>query len=327
MVYALVNVVLLVKNVICAQVVILAIHVVNVQADIKKNKVENAQVSTIYSNICMYYFDSITAFISVKACGCDKDGSNGIECNPLGQCNCKSNINGLTCNSCNHKYFGFPTCQSCHCDPNGSINLNCNAYGKCSCRTGYTGQKCNSCNHKYFGFPTCRSCHCDPNGSISLNCNANGQCSCKAGYTGQKCNTNVCPGNWVRGANRKSYKGCKTPVTWNEAKNICWGMGGSVATPFDYRENNSIASKMRPISSRYWINPSTRGTVGSPPYSNWNSGSSPGPWWEAGTTYCVWVRISSHNTWFATPCTSRYPVVCERGKFSFKNNYLIFKSV
>ena len=46
MVYAPVKVVLLVKNVTCAQVVILAINVVNVQADIKKNKVENAQVST-----------------------------------------------------------------------------------------------------------------------------------------------------------------------------------------------------------------------------------------------------------------------------------------
>ena len=42
MVYVLVNVVIPVINVICAQVVILAKHAVNVQVDIKNNKVENA---------------------------------------------------------------------------------------------------------------------------------------------------------------------------------------------------------------------------------------------------------------------------------------------
>ena len=72
MVYVLVNVALWVKNVICAQVVILAMHAVNVQADIKKNKVENAQVSTIYINMCMYYFDSFTSLFLLKHVGVTK---------------------------------------------------------------------------------------------------------------------------------------------------------------------------------------------------------------------------------------------------------------
>ena len=82
--------------------------------------------------------------VILTACGCDKNGSNGIACNSARQCNCKSNFKGLSCNSCNHKYFGFPACQSCQCNPNGSINLNCNANGRCSCKSGYTGQKCNT---------------------------------------------------------------------------------------------------------------------------------------------------------------------------------------
>ena len=83
--------------------------------------------------------------VILTACGCDKIGSNGITCTSAGQCNCKSNFKGLSCNSCNYKYFGFPTCQSCDCDPYGSVNLNCDAHGKCSCSTGYTGAKCTQC--------------------------------------------------------------------------------------------------------------------------------------------------------------------------------------
>ena len=72
-------------------------------------------------------------------------GSKDKECNKALQCNCKENVKGLSCDSCNDKHFGFPACQSCQCDSSGSVNLNCDAQGKCSCKIGYTGQKCNQC--------------------------------------------------------------------------------------------------------------------------------------------------------------------------------------
>ena len=52
----------------------------------------------------------------------------------------------MTCNSCNHKYFGYPSCHSCQCDPKGSVNLNCNGNGQCSCKSGYSGFTCTITN-------------------------------------------------------------------------------------------------------------------------------------------------------------------------------------
>ena len=78
------------------------------------------------------------------ACNCTK-GSNSIACDSKFQCNCKTNFKGLSCNSCNHNFYNYPTCQSCQCYLHGSANLTCNSDGKCGCKIGYVGVKCNEC--------------------------------------------------------------------------------------------------------------------------------------------------------------------------------------
>ena len=85
----------------------------------------------------------------VEACNCNTTGSKDNECSKTLQCDCKENIQGLSCNICVDNHFGFPECQSCQCDPNGSISLNCDTYGKCTCKIGHTGEKCNTCLRGY----------------------------------------------------------------------------------------------------------------------------------------------------------------------------------
>ena len=94
-------------------------------------------------------YNTLIFFLKISDCNCNTYGSNGTACNSERQCNCKENFKGLTCNTCNHEYFGFPACQSCQCHPNGSVNLNCDANGRCSCFNGYIGDKCNACAYGY----------------------------------------------------------------------------------------------------------------------------------------------------------------------------------
>ena len=77
-------------------------------------------------------------------------GSKDSECSKALQCNCKENIEGLSCNSCIDNHFGFPQCQSCQCNPKGSVSLSCDANGKCTCKVANSGEKCNTCLSGYF---------------------------------------------------------------------------------------------------------------------------------------------------------------------------------
>ena len=79
------------------------------------------------------------------ACNCTSQGSNGIACDRAFQCRCKANFKGLRCNTCNEKFYGFPSCKSCQCNVLGSVNSNCGSNGKCSCKSQYKGDKCNQC--------------------------------------------------------------------------------------------------------------------------------------------------------------------------------------
>ena len=44
------------------------------------------------------------------ACFCDKDGSNGIDCDVQGKCDCKDNITGDKCDQCKCGHYKFPDC-------------------------------------------------------------------------------------------------------------------------------------------------------------------------------------------------------------------------
>ncbi|XP_059150956.1 laminin subunit alpha-3-like [Physella acuta] len=86
-------------------------------------------------------------------CNCNLDGTVGQSntCNQTsGQCPCKPNIEGVTCNACKNGFFSFPTgqsqrdCYACNCDKGGSLSPTCDkTLGTCSCRRNITGDKCN----------------------------------------------------------------------------------------------------------------------------------------------------------------------------------------
>ena len=56
----------------------------------------------------MYY-----VFWILSACGCNQQGTlENTHCNQEnGECYCKSNVIGKTCNACASLHYGFPDCQ------------------------------------------------------------------------------------------------------------------------------------------------------------------------------------------------------------------------
>ena len=58
-------------------------------------------------DVCIFLLTNLM----YSACGCDTQGSNGTACSNDGQCRCKANIEGLTCNHCIDEFYSFPTCQ------------------------------------------------------------------------------------------------------------------------------------------------------------------------------------------------------------------------
>ncbi|XP_010181384.1 PREDICTED: laminin subunit alpha-3-like, partial [Mesitornis unicolor] len=95
------------------------------------------------------------------ACQCDVSGTlSGVgECQQEnGHCNCKSNVCGDSCDTCeagyyaleNKNYFG---CRGCRCDVGGSLSLVCaEPLGSCQCRAHVVGTTCQEPEKNYF-FP------------------------------------------------------------------------------------------------------------------------------------------------------------------------------
>ena len=103
-------------------------------------------------------------------CKCVVAGSKTTQCDlQSGDCDCKDNIDGKTCNKCVDQFFGFPSCKrmftnhyfffiiiiliaACNCEPVGTKkNTTCDLRsGKCQCNEGYTGEKCDQCAAGFF---------------------------------------------------------------------------------------------------------------------------------------------------------------------------------
>ena len=64
---------------------------------------------------------TVVAFTGCTGCSCDPDGSENLVCNKTtGQCPCRKNSVGKTCNSCPTGYYGLRAphvegCLKCHC--------------------------------------------------------------------------------------------------------------------------------------------------------------------------------------------------------------------
>ncbi|XP_078680702.1 laminin subunit alpha-5-like isoform X1 [Branchiostoma floridae x Branchiostoma belcheri] len=125
-------------------------------------------------------------------CNCNPQGSSSQTCSPLGgQCPCKDNIVGRSCDVCATGYFGFPNCRECPCGENRLCDP---VTGECICPPRSRQPECTVCEEGTYGYHPllgCEPCDCDAMGILDLNypsCNRNtGQCSCKPNVGGRRC--------------------------------------------------------------------------------------------------------------------------------------------
>lgn len=133
-----------------------------------------------------------------KPCNCYPLGtvrSTGVpNCDIVtGQCRCRVNVVGLSCDSCEVGYWNIGSgrgCEKCNCHPIGSHNQTCDERtGQCHCLSDVSGKHCDTCRPYYYGLSPvgCKPCNCDPVGSTSLQCDSEGQCPCRPNMRGRQC--------------------------------------------------------------------------------------------------------------------------------------------
>ncbi|XP_077987019.1 laminin subunit alpha-1-like [Glandiceps talaboti] len=131
-------------------------------------------------------------------CNCNGEGNlDGTTTNcdsHGGQCVCKPNIVGRSCEYCAAYHYGYESgqgCTACDCDIDGSVTLSCNhTTGNCECKLNVNGTICDICNDEYYGLYTgqgCQPCTCNMDYSLNNMCADDGQCECKPGVGGQNC--------------------------------------------------------------------------------------------------------------------------------------------
>ncbi|XP_063394216.1 laminin subunit alpha [Cydia fagiglandana] len=133
------------------------------------------------------------------SCACDVEGSTDFECETFGgQCTCRENVVGRTCEACKTGYYGFPNCRPCHC----SQAAICDDNGQCICPRNVIGENCNECRPLTFNFDEyrgCDDCNCNPLGVVdgNLECDKqSGNCQCKENVVGRVCDRCV-PGHYA----------------------------------------------------------------------------------------------------------------------------------
>ncbi|KAG9336282.1 hypothetical protein JZ751_002629, partial [Albula glossodonta] len=171
-----------------------------------------------------------------RACNCNTAGTvqADITCHQdSGQCQCKANVIGVTCDRCN---FGFKYlnstnpdgCAPCGCNRNGSSHQFCDPFsGQCECRAQVQGLQCDTCAPDFYGLTTvgtCLPCDCDPAGTIpgGVCDSSTGQCPCKPHAEGRRCQ--ACHDGFY-GLDRSNSLGCLPcrcdPLGSANATNIC----------------------------------------------------------------------------------------------------------
>ncbi|XP_004839706.1 laminin subunit beta-1 isoform X1 [Heterocephalus glaber] len=124
-------------------------------------------VKTPMTDVCRSIIFSISALLHQAglACECDPQGSLSSVCDPNGgQCQCRPNVVGRTCDRCAPGTFGFgPSgCKPCDCHLQGSVSASCDANtGQCHCFPGVYSRQCDQCLPGYWGFPSCQPCQCN----------------------------------------------------------------------------------------------------------------------------------------------------------------------
>ncbi|KAG8193252.1 hypothetical protein JTE90_005598 [Oedothorax gibbosus] len=113
-----------------------------------------------------YGFDSI---IGCEECSCNHLGTinSNLQCDlQTGQCQCKTNIVGRTCEKCKQGYWAFPHCQLCNCDLRGTTADICEEESaRCHCKDNVYGDSCDQCKPGTFYLEEvnplgCSKCFC-----------------------------------------------------------------------------------------------------------------------------------------------------------------------
>ncbi|XP_048037879.1 laminin subunit beta-3 [Megalobrama amblycephala] len=153
-----------------------------------------------------YYPNPLSDMRSPDACLrclCDPAGSeNGGQCDRMGVCVCKANVEGERCDRCKAGYYNLNAnnplgCSKCSCSV-GSVSSVCNQLtGQCVCRPNVEGLACDRCAAGYWNPSSpngCQPCDCDPINARSATCDQRtGQCPCRPGIGGRTCSG--CPDN------------------------------------------------------------------------------------------------------------------------------------
>nr|XP_004652732.2 laminin subunit beta-4 [Jaculus jaculus] len=192
----------------------------------------------------LFYRDPLKAITDPHAClpcECDPDGtlSGGIcvsHSDPAtgtvaGQCLCKANAHGASCDQCKPNHFGLSGsnplgCQACNCHPLGSLPFStCDAdTGQCLCQAHATGPRCDECSVGYWGLEDhphgCSPCDCDVGGAYSNVCSPkDGQCECRPHITGRSC-TEPAPGYFFAPLNIYLYEAEETTALQELAPSV-----------------------------------------------------------------------------------------------------------
>nr|XP_009291422.1 usherin [Danio rerio] len=178
-------------------------------------------VSGRQCNQCQHGFYKLQSALAdgCRACNCNTAGTvqPDITCHQdSGQCQCKANVIGLTCDRCNYgfKFLNHTNpdgCISCGCDPWGSLHQFCNPFtGQCECKAGVRGLLCDTCIPHFYSQNSsgvCLPCNCSLNGSVpGTSCDAvTGQCKCKPHTEGRRCD--VCRDGY-HSLDRSNSLGC-----------------------------------------------------------------------------------------------------------------------
>ncbi|KAF5307738.1 hypothetical protein FQR65_LT06609 [Abscondita terminalis] len=133
--------------------------------------------------VCFYMINT--------SCNCNPRGSELSTCDiRTGQCRCKQNYVGRTCDKCRDEYWeSIDGCVQCRCDVDGSYDNNCNERtGQCRCKRGIGGLKCNNCLPNYFGFSSAGCKECEPCDRRGYMCDPDtGRCICPPYSHGEFC--------------------------------------------------------------------------------------------------------------------------------------------
>lgn len=122
---------------------------------------------------------------------CVKQDNNALNMT-VGDCFCKSNVNGSKCDQCKVGFYNLTTenpngCNACHCSTIGTkpFDTSCSQEtGQCHCKSNVAGLKCDACQDGFYNFSAsnllgCDDCMCNLGGSKSHSCNKlSGNCFC-----------------------------------------------------------------------------------------------------------------------------------------------------